>query len=141
MLSGSSTPIEHGLTQYFGDKDFGIIVSCYAVNDGPVIRSAANSTDILCSQPELIELLRDPDNTLVAHNAEFEVKALKEGYGYEHPWSRTICTAAQARAHNLPGNLDMLAKALFTNSRSILIPRSLILRIAANASRSDFSIG
>ena len=126
----SSTPIEYGLTQYFGDKDFGIIVSCYAVNDGPVIKSAANSTDILRTQPELIELLRDPDNTLVAHNAEFEVKAMKEGYGYEHPWSRTICTAAQARAHNLPGNLDMLAKALFTDAAKPANAKALIKRYA-----------
>lgn len=101
----SSSPIENGLAQYFGDRDFSILVTCYAVNDGPIMRSADG----------LLDLLRDPANTLAAHNAEFEIKSLHHGLGYDHPWSRTICTAAQARSHNLPGSLDMLAKTLFTD--------------------------
>jgi len=114
----SSCPIERGLTQYFGDKDFEVIVTCYAVDDGPVHRSSKG----------LLDLLRDPANTMVAHNADFEIRALKHGFGYEHPWSRTICTAAQARAHNLPGNLDMLAKALFIDASKPANAKALIKR-------------
>lgn len=114
----SSCPIERGLTQYFGDKDFEVIVTCYAVDDGPVHRSSKG----------LLDLLRDPANTMVAHNADFEIRALKHGFGYEHPWSRTICTAAQARAHNLPGNLDMLAKSLFTDASKPANAKALINR-------------
>jgi DNA polymerase len=84
---------------------------------------------------ELLERVRDSCVTFRAFNAPFERAIWREIMHRRHgfpdiPLERWVCTAAEARAMNLPGNLDDCARVLGVVEQKDMAGHRLMLRMA-----------
>lgn len=89
----------------------------------------------LCDDEPLWKLAADPAVTWRAWNAPFERAIWREvmhkRYGFpDIPLERWVCTAAEARAMNLPGKLDDTAKVLRVVEQKDMTGHRLMLRMA-----------
>lgn len=94
--------------RYSTDPSFRILMLAWSF-DGKPTMVITNEEAIWFA---IIDLLRDPDVTLVAHNAMFERVCFGQLLGYNLNPARFDCTAARAAEYGYPTSLDGLAKAL-----------------------------
>src|SRR5690606_12102388 len=108
-----------GAYELAADPELRLLCVSYAVNDEPVRtwNCSFAGGDPEAHEPvpdDLLAALEDPDRKLVAWNAAFErltLNAVRKRYGLPFiPVEKTICAAAWARAHNLPGALGTCTK-------------------------------
>lgn len=96
----------------------------------PAIHSRENDLAL----DHLVSELKNPENIIVAHNAFFEQVIIKNVLSRrallvrDLPISRFMCTAAQARALALPGNLEGACAALNLPVQKDMVGRRLILK-------------
>lgn len=98
-----------GTHAYAAHESTCITVAQWAVDDGePVV--------VDCTEPggtdqyALIDLLRDPRVTIVAHNSMFDRTLLRHCWGIDVPVERWQDTMIQAMSHGLPGSLDKIGQ-------------------------------
>lgn len=105
----SETPIAHGTYRYAADCE--VLLVAWAIDDGPV-----QVWDVTLKQraPDALRAaVRDPNVTVIAHNAMFDRNALRLGnLKVEIPVERWECTMVQALSHSLPGKLSALCDLL-----------------------------
>lgn len=105
----SETPIAHGTYRYTADCE--VLLVAWAIDDGPV-----QVWDVTLKQraPDALRAaVRDPNVTVIAHNAMFDRNALRLGnLKVEIPIERWECTMVQALSHSLPGKLSALCDLL-----------------------------
>lgn len=107
--------IESGVYKYSESPDFEILILCYCINDGPVIRVALALGEQL--PDEYIERLFDANTLKLAHNALFERTCLR-AIGYDIPINQWECTAVKASYCGLPSSLEHVSKALGLGDKS-----------------------
>lgn len=95
---------------YFLDPDFALLVVCYIIakeEDGKFSVVTHELIDMTKEDADLSELrdYLDAGATFVAHNAVFDIRALKYGAGIHIDNKRVIDTADLARAYALPKSL------------------------------------
>lgn len=98
-----------GTHAYAAHESTCITVAQWAVDDGePVV--------VDCTEPggtdqyALIDLLRDPSVTVVAHNSMFDRTLVRHCWGIDVPVERWQDTMIKAMAHGLPGSLDKIGQ-------------------------------
>lgn len=98
-----------GTHRYAEHPSTEITVAQWAVDDGePVV--------VDCTEPggtrqyALIDLLRDPSVTIVAHNSMFDRTLLRHCWGLDIPVERWQDTMIKAMSHGLPGGLDKIGQ-------------------------------
>ena len=99
-----------GAYRYAEDESTCLLLLAWALDDGEV--EVEDITETGAPSARFWELFNDPDVRLVAHNATFDRLILAHTHGLVAPLDRWYCTAAQARAHGYPGDLDTLSTAL-----------------------------
>lgn len=99
-----------GAYRYTQSPDFEILLIGYAVGNGAV-HIVDMTQPVRCGYEEFLDLIRDEQYTIVAHNAQFERLCLK-AYGVNIPADRFICTATLALYAGFPESLGNLSKAL-----------------------------
>lgn len=99
-----------GAYRYTQSPDFEILLIGYAVGAGPV-HIVDMTQPVQCGYEEFLDLIRDEQYTIVAHNAQFERLCLK-AYGIDIPADRFMCTATLALYAGFPESLGNLSKAL-----------------------------
>lgn len=99
-----------GAYRYTQSPDFEILLIGYAVGAGPV-HIVDMTQPVWCGYEEFLDLIRDEQYTIVAHNAQFERLCLK-AYGIDIPADRFLCTATLALYAGFPESLGNLSKAL-----------------------------
>ena len=106
-----------GAARYAADRSTQVLMMGYAFDDDPV-----QVIDYLADGefPERVWRYMMPgiDGPIVAHNAQFERLILRDVLGYDLPIDRFQCTAAMARANNIPASLDMCSMILFGEQKS-----------------------
>lgn len=107
----SSEDIKNGgAYRYTQSPDFEILLIGYAVGNGAV-HIVDMMQPVQCGYEEFLDLIRDEQYTIVAHNAQFERLCLK-AYGIDIPADRFMCTATLALYAGFPESLGNLSKAL-----------------------------
>jgi DNA polymerase len=101
----SRTDISEGTDKYTRDAE--CLIVTYAFEDGPA-KIWEPWQDPLAPQ-DLHDAVQEPSVIFVAHHAAFDRSILRRCLGIDVPVERWECTAAQARAHGLPGSLEMVA--------------------------------
>lgn len=102
-----------GVYKYAEDPSTEILCVYWAVDNGPVHGWHPGKNNLA----EFIAFLTNPQITLAAHNASFELTVTNGAAGRKlglpmlSP-SRFLCTAAKAAAHSLPRSLDGASSAL-----------------------------
>ena len=101
-----------GAYRYCEDPTFEALICSYSINGGPVQRLVGE----VAIRAWVDQVVTDPDNVFVAHNAGFELVVMSTLLGmpvgtYLHP-SRFIDTAALCAEYGLPRSLEKAAKAL-----------------------------
>lgn len=98
-----------GTHRYAEHPSTEITIAQWAVDDGePVV--------VDCTEPggtdqyALIDLLRDPTVTIVAHNSMFDRTLLRHCWGLDIPVERWQDTMIKAMSHGLPGGLDKIGQ-------------------------------
>lgn len=99
-----------GAYRYTQSPDFEILLIGYAVGNG-VVHIVDMTQPVQCGYEEFLDLIRDEQYTIVAHNAQFERLCLK-AYGIDIPADRFMCTATLALYAGFPEGLGNLSKAL-----------------------------
>lgn len=99
-----------GAYRYTQSPDFEILLIGYAVGNG-VVHIVDMTQPVQCGYEEFLDLIRDEQYTIVAHNAQFERLCLK-AYGIDIPADRFMCTATLALYAGFPESLGILSKAL-----------------------------
>ena len=99
-----------GAYRYTQSPDFEILLIGYAVGNGAV-HIVDMTQPVQCGYEEFLDLIRDEQYTIVAHNAQFERLCLK-AYGIDIPADRFMCTATLALYAGFPESLGNLSKAL-----------------------------
>ena len=99
-----------GAYRYTQSPDFEILLIGYAVGNG-VVHIVDMTQPVQCGYEEFLDLIRDEQYTIVAHNAQFERLCLK-AYGIDIPADRFMCTATLALYAGFPESLGNLSKAL-----------------------------
>jgi len=99
-----------GAYRYAEHQSTRLLILAWALDDGPV--TVEDITETGAPSAQFQALFNDPDTRLVAHNAAFDRLILSHTQGLNAPLERWYCTAAQARAHGYPGDLDTLSAAL-----------------------------
>ena len=99
-----------GAYRYAEHQSTRLLILAWALDDGPV--TVEDITDLGAPSTQFQALFNSPDTRLVAHNAGFDRLILSHTQGLNAPLGRWYCTAAQARAHGYPGDLDTLSAAL-----------------------------
>lgn len=99
-----------GAYRYTQSPDFEILLIGYAVGAGPV-HIVDMTQPVQCGYEEFLDLIRDEQYTIVAHNAQFERLCLK-AYKVDIPAERFLCTATMALYAGFPESLGNLSKAL-----------------------------
>ncbi len=89
----------------------GILCMAWAIDDDPV--SCVTGTPPPELLAEIQELIRDPSNVIVAHNAAFDVRVLTDLLGLDYP-ARIRCSLELAYAAwpNQPGAMHMTAEGM-----------------------------
>ena len=98
-----------GLYRYAQDKDFGILLFAYQMDDSPV-----EIVDLACGEkiPEFIKAcLSNPYVQKHAYNAAFEWYCLNQA-GYETPLEQWRCTMAHGLYCGYTAGLDATGKAI-----------------------------
>lgn len=107
----SSEDIKNGgAYRYTQSPDFEILLIGYAIGNGAV-HIVDMTQPVQCGYEEFLDLIRDEQYTIVAHNAQFERLCLR-AYGIDIPADRFICTATLALYAGFPEKLGLLSKAL-----------------------------
>lgn len=99
-----------GAYRYTQSPDFEILLIGYAVGSGPV-HIVDMTQPVQCGYEEFLDLIRDEQYTIVAHNAQFERLCLK-AYGIDIPADRFMCTATLALYAGFPESLGNISKVL-----------------------------
>lgn len=99
-----------GAYRYTQSPDFEILLIGYAIGNGAV-HIVDMTQPVWCGYEEFLDLIRDEQYTIVAHNAQFERLCLK-AYGIDIPADRFMCTATLALYAGFPESLGNLSKAL-----------------------------
>lgn len=106
----SSADIEKtGLYRYAQDKDFGILLFAYKLDEGPV-----EIVDLECGEEipdQVIRYLEDPSVIKRAYNAAFEWYCLNQA-GYRTPLSQWKCTMIHGLYCGYTAGLDATGKAI-----------------------------
>lgn len=110
----SPTPITRGLDVYFNAAE--PLLVQWALDNGPVHAEELTNGESLSA--ELTAALLDDSVTIVAHNAQFERRALRQFFNLRLRPSSFFCTMACAYAHSLPGALATLAEVLKVELKS-----------------------
>jgi DNA polymerase len=114
---------ESGAYKYIESPDFEILITGYALDDGPVkIVDLAQGEEM---PEEFEEALLDPDCVKVAHNAVFERLSFKR-IGYNVPAEQWYCTSVKAAYCGLPLSLDGVSKALNLTDKKLDTGKALI---------------
>lgn len=95
---------KHGVYRYFEADATEVLITTYAIDNGPVACIDHTSSEVLPS------CLYEYQGVFAAHNATFDQFALAL-VGLDIPDSRLVDTAALARAAGLPGDLSGACKA------------------------------
>ncbi|MCX8005098.1 MAG: DNA polymerase [Burkholderiaceae bacterium] len=99
---------EVGTYAYAEHPSTEILVVQWAVDDGePQVRDCTGRAP---APRDLLDLLRDPSVTVVAHNSAFDRTVLRHAWAVDVPVARWRDTMARALAHGLPGALDKLGQ-------------------------------
>lgn len=104
----NDVPINVGTYRYTASCE--AMLAAYALDDGPV-----GVWDLTAGAPmpgDLEYALRDTDEPIVAHNAQFDRLVLRHALDVPVALERWRCTMARALAHSLPGGLDALSEIL-----------------------------
>lgn len=104
----SPVPIKHGLYRYMEPVE--LMLLAWALNDEPV--QLWDRTLNPYMPDELADHLFNSRINFVAHNAGFDRNVLRYALNHDTDPARWWDTAAQGRAHSLPGFLDQLCKML-----------------------------
>ena len=99
-----------GAYRYASDLSTEVLMVGYAFDDGAV--KVADESQLGNFVKGMRVYLRG-SGKIVAHNAQFERLILMFVLGVDVPIERFICTAALARADNLPAKLDLCSLVLF----------------------------
>lgn len=110
----SDTPIAAGTYRYAADAE--VMLFAYAFGDGPVQVVDLRTGELPSA---VLDALRDPNQVLVAHNAQFDSAVLAYGTNCGPEMreagltvERWRCTMAQALSHSLPAKLSALGAVL-----------------------------
>ncbi len=98
-----------GLYRYAQDKDFGILLFAYKLDEGPV-----EIVDLECGEEipdQVIRYLEDPSVIKRAYNAAFEWYCLNQA-GYRTPLSQWKCTMIHGLYCGYTAGLDATGKAI-----------------------------
>ena len=98
-----------GSYRYAMDPDTRVLMLAYAFDDGPVT---------LWTGEGLPAAVQDHAGPVVAHNAQFERLIFQHVLKAPIALERWVCTAAMARAVNLPASLDMCARVVLAGRKS-----------------------
>lgn len=104
----STAPIERGTDVYTASAEC-TLVTFARDEDKP------DYWDVLGGQlipAPLVDAYRDPDETFVFHNAQFDRMVFARCLKMPFPITRLRCTMAQAYAHGMPGSLEFLGMVL-----------------------------
>jgi DNA polymerase len=105
----SAEPIKNGTYKYAANAE--IMLVSWAIDDVPVEIIDATAGGLWLDE-RLLSALEDPKVVVVAHEAMFDRTVLRLQTNFCPPIERWWCTAAQARAHSLPGGLEKLCSIL-----------------------------
>jgi DNA polymerase len=101
-----------------------ILCTGWAVDDGEV--EVEPGPDV----PYRVEqMLKRPDVTVVAHNAQMEREVLR-AHSFDLPWERFIDTAALGARMALPRKLELLAHALKLDQQKDMAGNRVMLRLS-----------
>lgn len=99
----------HGTHRYAEHPSTEITVAQWALADGePYVMDCTD--DDSTQNLSVINLLKRPDITIVAHNSAFDRTLLRHCWGIDVPIERWQDTMIQAMAHGLPGSLDKIGQ-------------------------------
>lgn len=120
----SETSIKAGVYKYVADPAFEVLLFAYQYDDGPVKVVDLAQGDQL---PRMVLAdLVDPGVTKYAHNAPFEVVALRAWTGILLDWSQWRCTMVMAAYLGLPLKLEHVAKVLHLTEQKDTKGKALI---------------
>lgn len=102
----SATPIKWGAHRYCADPEFAIRLIQYAIDDGPV--RVLEWERIGVDRSHFLNAYNRAER-IVAHGANFDWVVMARSGMYQ-PLERWDCTQARARAHALPGGLEVLCQ-------------------------------
>lgn len=98
-----------GTHRYAQHESTEITVAQWAIDDGePEVLDC--TADSFWDDPELGDMLANPDVTVIAHNSMFDRTLLRHCWGIDVPVERWQDTMIQAMAHGLPGGLDKVGQ-------------------------------
>jgi DNA polymerase len=99
----------HGTHRYAEHPSTEITVAQWAIDDGePKVMDCTYGKGP--GLDLLLDLLRDPSITIIAHNSMFDRTLLRHCWGIDVPVERWQDTMIQAMAHGLPGGLDKVGQ-------------------------------
>ncbi|MGV0954552.1 MAG: hypothetical protein ACOYBR_09595 [Fluviibacter sp.] len=84
-----------------------IMIAAYAIDDGPI--RVWDCTAVQAMPDDLCAAFNSSSIEWVMHNAQFDRTCVAHDWGLEIPPERTLCTAARAYQHGLPGGLAKLS--------------------------------
>ncbi|MGV0982367.1 MAG: DNA polymerase I [Polynucleobacter sp.] len=85
-----------------------IMIAAYAIDDGPI--RVWDCTAVHAMPDELVDAFNSETIEWVMHNAQFDRTCVAHDWGLDIPAERTVCTAARAYQHGLPGGLARLSE-------------------------------
>lgn len=125
-----------GAYKYAQDPSTDVWCAAYsAAEEDPILWTPDEPEEFPGCYKTLQELAADPAVTFRAWNAPFERAIWREimhrRYGFpDIPLERWVCTAAEARAMNLPGKLDDAARVLSVVEQKDMAGHRLMMRMA-----------
>lgn len=117
-----------GVYKYASHPSFKILLFAYAIDDKPVqLIDLENFEEI---PDEIEKLIKDPNVTKTAHNAQFERVCLSSHFATLLSPKNWRCTMIKALSLGLPGSLDNVSKALgFPEDKQKLMTGKNLIRL------------
>lgn len=102
----SDVDLKLGVHRYCEGEQFEVMVSTYAIDDGPVVVLDHTAGDPISA--ELRDAAADPSVEWVVHGSMFDRTVTRTAGLFDVPIERWHCTMTQALLHGLPGGLEKL---------------------------------
>lgn len=121
-----------GAYEYARDPSTEILCAAVTRGDFETVGTDYTLFKYIDDYSPLREWLNDPRTYVVAHNKQFEelITTFVLGGVNPIPHERWICTAATARYHGMPGNLEDLSLALGLQYQKDMIGHKLMLKMS-----------